>query len=55
MTYSVTCAECEIQREIDELDDVYDLQEEHRAKYGRHHILEFQLVRMTALLGRTKA
>lgn len=44
MTYIVTCSACTVRREIEASEDVLKFQEEHRAKYGKHHILEFELV-----------
>lgn len=44
MTYIVTCSECVFQYEMEEVEDVLDFQEEHRAEYGERHILEFQMI-----------
>lgn len=44
VTYRVTCPVCGFQHEIDEVDAVFDFQEEHREQYGEHHLLEFELI-----------
>ena len=44
MTYTVTCTLCEFQREIDELDDVFEFRDTHQATYGDNHIIEFELL-----------
>lgn len=33
-----------VRREIEASEDVLEVQEGHRATYGKHHILEFELV-----------
>ena len=44
MTYIVTCPECAFEYEMEEVEDVLDFQEEHRADRSERHILEFQMV-----------
>ena len=42
MTYIVTCTLCEFQREIDELEAVFEFRDTHQANYGDKHIIEFE-------------
>jgi hypothetical protein len=42
VTYIVTCTLCRFQREIDELEDVLDFQDAHRANCGDEHTIEFE-------------
>lgn len=44
MRYIVSCSECELRDEIEDSGEVLELQEQHQAKYGSNHILEFHLV-----------
>lgn len=44
VTYRVTCPVCGLEQEIDEVDAVFDFQEEHREEYGERHLLEFELL-----------
>ncbi|MFC6825826.1 hypothetical protein [Halopelagius fulvigenes] len=44
MTYTVTCIECGLRREVGELDDVLDVRETHREECGDRHRVEFKLV-----------
>lgn len=44
MTYRVTCPVCGFHAEIEDLDAVLERQENHRAEYGDHHLLDFELI-----------
>lgn len=44
MPYTVTCVQCEIEREIRELEAVLDFQDRHKAEYGERHQLEYELI-----------
>ncbi len=42
MVYEVECSVCEFDAEVERLDAVFDLQEEHRSEEGERHLLEFE-------------
>lgn len=44
MTYIVSRSECALRDEIEDSEEVLERQEQHRAKYGFNHVLEFHLV-----------
>lgn len=44
MAYLVTCPVCRLLTELDDADEVLEFQEEHRAAYGDHHVLEYALL-----------
>lgn len=43
-TYHVTCTQCDLERRMDGLDDVHDLEEVHQNERGESHRFEFELV-----------
>lgn len=44
MTYEVSCTCCDLDREMEDVDAVLDLEEEHQTRHGESHVLEFELV-----------
>ncbi|WP_435145645.1 hypothetical protein [Halobaculum sp. P14] len=42
--YQVTCAACDLYEEIEGIEDVFDVQEEHESEFTGH-VVEFELVR----------
>lgn len=44
MVYTVSCSVCEFDAEVEGLDAVFELQEEHRSEAGERHLLEFEKV-----------
>ena len=44
MTYHVSCTECELEREMENVDDILSLGEEHRERFDDGHFVEFELI-----------
>ena len=42
MVYRIECSICAFDAEADELEEVFELQECHRAEAGENHLLEFE-------------
>ena len=42
MVYRVECSVCEFDAEVEELEVVFDLQDDHRSEAGERHLLEFE-------------
>ena len=42
MVYRVECSVCEFEAEAEQLEEVFDLQEDHRSAVGERHLLEFE-------------
>ena len=42
MVYRVECSVCEFETKVEELESVFDLQDEHRSEAGDRHLLEFE-------------
>ena len=42
MSFDVSCSACGLSTEIEDVDAVFDLQEEHQERRGDHHVLEFE-------------
>lgn len=44
MVYLVSCTACDLEDEIETLEDVLNRQESHEAKFGSDHFVEFELL-----------
>lgn len=44
VTYEVSCTHCDLDQEMEDVDAVLDLEDEHQARHGESHVLEFELV-----------
>lgn len=44
VTYEASCMRCDLDLEMEDVDAVLDLEDEHQAKHGGSHVLEFELV-----------
>ena len=43
MRYHVSCAQCDFEKTINDLEALFDRQEEHQEQYDETHILEFKV------------
>ena len=45
MSYEVTCVKCELQQELNTVESIFDLQDNHYKQPGEDHFLELELIR----------